>query len=117
MRYNRGMGLLDKIKPQRPQPKPTDLAFDADGNLLVRWDDGRESKFAPRWLRARCPCAECVEEWSGKRVVGEEQVKQDVKPQGMHEVGRYAMQLQWSDGHSTGIYSWDYLLKLREEQP
>ena len=66
MRYNRGMGLLDKIKPQRPQPKPTDLAFDADGNLLVRWDDSRESKFAPRWLRARCPCAECVEEWSGK---------------------------------------------------
>ena len=55
------MGLLDKIKPHKPQPKPTDLAFDNDGNLLVRWDDGRESKFAPRWLRARCPCAECVE--------------------------------------------------------
>jgi len=117
MRYNHGIGLLDKLKPQKPQPKPTDLAFDSDGNLLVRWDDGRESKFAPRWLRARCPCAECVEEWSGRRVVGEEQVKQDVRPRGMNEVGRYAMQVQWSDGHSTGIYSWDYLLKIRDEPP
>src|SRR5437763_15891634 len=110
------MGLLDKIKPHKPQTRPTDLAFDNDGNLLVRWDDGRDSKFAPRWLRARCPCAESVEEWSGKRVVGERQVKQDVKPQGMNEAGRYAVQTQWSDGHSTGMHSWAYLLKLPGER-
>ncbi len=109
------MGLLDRIKPQKPEPRPTDLAFDAEGNLLVRWDDGKESKFPPKWLRARCPCAECVEEWSGRRVVGEAQVKQDVKAQGMQQVGRYAVQIQWSDGHSTGIYSWDYFAKLRGE--
>ena len=109
------MGLLDKLKPQTPQVKPTDLAFDNDGNLLVRWDDGKESKLAPKWLRARCPCAECVEEWSGKRVVGDAQVREDVRPRGMHQVGRYAMQIEWSDGHNSGIYSWEYLLKLRNE--
>jgi DUF971 family protein len=109
------MGLLDKLKPQQPIVRPTDLALDSEGNLLVHWDDGKDSKFAARWLRARCPCAECVEEWSGKRVVGDAQVKDDVKPRGMHQVGRYAMQIDWSDGHSTGIYSWDYLLKLRSE--
>ena len=109
------MGLLDKLKPQQPMVRPTDLGIDPDGNLNVRWDDGKESKFAPRWLRARCPCAECVEEWSGKRVVGDEQVKADVKPRGMHQVGRYAVQIDWNDGHSTGIYSWDYLLKLRAD--
>lgn len=109
------MGLLDKIKPQGPVVRPTDLGFDNDGNLIVKWDDGRESKFSPKWLRARCPCAECVEEWSGRRVVGDEQVKPDVRPRGMHQVGRYAAQIDWSDGHSTGIYSWDYLLKLRNE--
>jgi DUF971 family protein len=108
------MGLLDKINPQKKQPRPTNLGFDHGGVLQVSWDDGRESLFEPKWLRGRCPCAECVEEWSGKRVVGEEQVKEDVKPRGMHEVGRYAMQIDWSDGHSTGIYSWDYLLKLRD---
>ena len=109
------MGLLDKLKPQQPITRPTDLAFDSDGNLVLRWDDGTDSKLAPRWLRARCPCAECVEEWSGKRVVGDEQVREDVRPRGMHQVGRYAVQIEWSDGHSTGIYSWDYLLKLRNE--
>jgi DUF971 family protein len=109
------MGLLDKLKPQTPQPKPTDLAFDKDGQLLVRWDDGKESRFAPKWLRARCPCAECVEEWSGKRVVGDGQVREDVRPRGMNQIGRYAMQIEWTDGHNTGIYSWDYLLKLRSE--
>src|SRR3981189_211405 len=62
-----GMGLLDKLQPKKPQPKPSDLAFDSEGNLLVRWDDGRESKFPPRWLRANCPCAGCVEEWRGRR--------------------------------------------------
>ena len=109
------MGLLDKIKPQAPQPRPTDLALEDDGHLRIRWSDGIESRFAPKWLRARCPCAECVEEWSGKRVVGDAQVKDDVKPRGMHEVGRYAIQINWSDNHSTGIYSWDYLLRIRNE--
>ena len=108
------MGLLDKINPKKQEPRPTDLAFDDGGALLVRWDDGRESRFEPRWLRGHCPCAECVEEWSGKRTVGVSEVAQDVKPRGMHQVGRYAMQIQWSDGHDSGIYSWDYLLKLRE---
>jgi DUF971 family protein len=108
------MGLLDKISPQKPQPRPTDLAFDDDGALLVAWDDGPKSRFEARWLRGHCPCAECVEEWSGKRTVGVEEVAQDVRPRGMHQVGRYAMQIQRSDGHDSGIYSWDYLLKLRD---
>src|SRR5215831_10854115 len=99
------MGLLDKINPQKPKPRPTDLAFDNAGDLLIRWDDGRESKMPPKWLRARCPCAECVEEWSGKRVVGDAQVAADVKPRGMEQVGNYAVRIDWSDGHSTGIYS------------
>ena len=110
------MGLLDKIKPAEKVVRPTDLGFDNDGNLLIRWDDGKESSFAPKWLRARCPCAECVEEWSGKRVVGEAQVAAEVKARGMSQVGRYAVVIEWSDGHSTGIYSWDYLLKLRSER-
>ena len=111
------MGLLDNIKPQGPKVQPLGLVFDAMGNLLVRWDDGKDSKFPPKWLRARCPCAGCVEEWSGQRIVGEAQVEEGVRARGMHQVGRYASQIQWSDGHDSGIYSWDYLLKLRDELP
>jgi len=109
------MGLLDKLKPHKPQPKPADLQIEPEGALRIKWDDGGESRFQPRWLRAHCPCAGCVEEWSGKRTVGLEQVAADVVPRGMHPVGNYAVQIDWSDGHSTGIYSWDYLLKLRAE--
>ena len=109
------MGFLDKLKPQVAVVRPVDLAFADDGALRIRWDDGQETSFAPRFLRARCPCAGCVDEWSGRRTVGEAQVADDVKPRGMNGVGRYAIQIDWSDGHATGIYSWDYLLKLRAE--
>lgn len=110
------MGLLDKIKPQVKKLRPSDLGVDAAGGLTVRWEDGLETKFAPKWLRARCPCAECVEEWTGKRTVGEAQVPDGVRCKGLSQVGNYAVQLDWSDGHASGIFSWDYLLKLREEQ-
>src|SRR5437016_2259319 len=109
------MGLLDKIKPAAKQPRPIDLQLEPAGALAVRWDDDVQSRFEPRWLRARCPCAACVEEWTGRRTVGEAQVPADVKPRGMTPIGNYAIQIDWSDGHTTGIYSWDYLLKLRSE--
>jgi DUF971 family protein len=109
------MGLLDKIKPHTPPIRPADLGIDEARGLTVRWEDGKTTVFAPVWLRARCPCAGCVEEWTGKRTVGEAQVDQTVKAKGMSAIGNYAVQLEWSDGHQTGIYSWDYLLKLRRE--
>ena len=111
------MGLLDKIKPHTPPVRPADLALNEQGGLTIRWEDGQESIFAPRFLRAQCPCAGCVEEWTGKRTVGEAQVAADVRCRGINPVGNYAVQLDWSDNHQTGIYSWDYLLKLREAAP
>ena len=110
------MGFLDSIKPQQPKIIPTDLAFNDAGELMVRWDDGRVSKFPPKWLRARCPCAGCVDEWSGQRTVGEAQVKADVRAQNLEPVGRYAVRIDWSDGHNSGIWSWVYLLEMRAEQ-
>ena len=109
------MGLLDKIKATPTPPRPLDLNLDLQGTLVVRWDDGPTSRFGAHWLRSRCPCAACVEEWSGKRTVGEEQTDPNVKPQGLTPIGNYAIQIRWSDGHDTGIYSWDYLFKLRLE--
>src|SRR2546425_10077916 len=73
------MGLLDKIKPHVASVRPTDVAAAPDGGVQVRWDDGKESLFPAKWLRARCPCAGCVEEWSGRRTVSEAQIKADVR--------------------------------------
>ncbi len=110
------MGLLDKIKPHVASVRPTDVAAAPDGGVQVRWDDGKESLFPAKWLRARCPCAGCVEEWSGRRTVSEAQIKADVRVHNLEPVGRYAVRIDWSDGHNSGIYSWEYLLEMREEQ-
>jgi DUF971 family protein len=110
------MGLLDKIKPHVPKVTPTDVAISPDGGVMVQWDDGKESRFAPRWLRIRCPCAACVDEWSGQRTVSEAQVKPDVRAHNLEPIGRYAVRIDWSDGHNSGIWSWDYLLEMRVEQ-
>ncbi|HWE25495.1 MAG TPA: DUF971 domain-containing protein [Myxococcales bacterium] len=110
------MGLLDKIKPHVPKVTPSDVAISPDGGLVVRWDDGTENQFGARWLRARCPCAGCVDEWSGQRTVGEAQVNPDVRANNLEPVGRYAVRIDWSDGHNSGIWSWEYLLEMRREQ-
>ena len=77
--------------------------------LIVRWNDGGVSNFSLRRLRLFCPCAVCVNEWTGERILDESRVPANVKPLRLFSVGKYAMAIHWSDGHKTGIYSYDYL--------
>jgi DUF971 family protein len=49
---------------------------------------------------------------TGERTLALESVDPNVYPTAIHYVGRYALQCMWSDGHSTGIYTWDYLREL-----
>ena len=62
-------------------------------------------------LRKKCPCAFCVDEWS-KPILKEEDAKDDVRPVSIDSVGRYAMSIKFSDGSSTGIYTFKYLRGL-----
>lgn len=80
--------------------------------LRVRWADGHESEYPARFLRGRCPCATCVDEDTGRRRVGEAEVPADVAIDGIELVGNYAVQVRFSDGHRTGIYSFDGLREL-----
>lgn len=108
------MGLLDDIKPQAPRVRPQEITV-RDRNVVIDWSDGRTTPMDMQLLRQRCPCAGCVDEWSGRRTLDPASIAADVRPVGMREVGRYAVQIDWSDGHSTGIYSWDMLHALAEE--
>ncbi|HUB00169.1 MAG TPA: DUF971 domain-containing protein [Terracidiphilus sp.] len=87
--------------------------------LEIDWKDGHRSAWSFAWLRAGCPCATCVEEreMEGRRP-GQPKAKPaellpmytpPPKPASVHPVGRYALQFNWADGHSSGIYSWEYL--------
>ena len=108
------MGLLDDLKPAIRKPRPVDIALETAA-LRVTWDDGTIDHLPHLFLRTRCPCAGCVDEWTGKRLLNVTTIRPDVHPTSITEVGRYAMQVGWSDGHATGIYSWDLLLELAKE--
>jgi DUF971 family protein len=77
--------------------------------LRITWSDDHAGEYPARRLRALCPCAMCVDEDTGRRRVGEDAIGADVGIEEAQLVGRYAVQLRFSDGHQTGIYSFDYL--------
>ncbi|MDT8341615.1 MAG: DUF971 domain-containing protein [Longimicrobiales bacterium] len=100
-----------------PRFRPREIGPTPDGTrLCIVWEDGVESVHHPRTLRLRCPCAGCVEEMTGRRILVPEMVPEGVHPTAIHYVGRYALQFVWSDGHSTGIYPYEYLRRLWEEE-
>lgn len=80
--------------------------------LAIRWGDGEESVIDVRALRLACACAHCVDEWSGEARLDPASVPQDVRPLRIRPVGRYALQVDWSDGHDAGIYPYERLRVL-----
>ena len=96
-----------------PRYAPEEIGPTEDGTRLrIRWQDGTVTEHEPRALRLRCPCAGCVDEMTGERMLTPAMVPPDVHPREIHYVGRYALQFMWSDGHSTGIYPFEYLRRL-----
>ena len=88
---------------------PTDFRILDSREILVTWSDDHRSLFDPRYLRLACPCAGCIDEWSGKRTIQADKIPDSLNLQTWSQVGRYAIKIVWSDGHQTGIYSYDYL--------
>jgi DUF971 family protein len=96
-----------------PRYRPLDLGPSPDASQLrIRWGDEHISDFPPRLLRMACPCAGCVDEFTGERILSPESVPEDIHPLAIHYVGRYAIRFDWSDGHGTGIFPFDYLRRL-----
>jgi DUF971 family protein len=88
---------------------PREIGRANEHDVRVTWQDGHDSLYPARDLRLLCPCAGCVSEDTGERILIPGTVPDDVHPLGIEPVGRYAIQVRWSDGHSTGLYSFDYL--------
>ena len=105
------MGLFDHMKPVARPLEPTSIE-QAKDRLIIAWSDQVRTESSFHYLRSECPCAGCVEEWSGKRTVDPAAIPADVHPLEIQPVGNYALSIRWSDGHSSGIYSWDTLRKL-----
>jgi DUF971 family protein len=97
---------------EQAKPVPAEIGRANQHDLRVKWQDGHESIYPARQLRLACPCAGCVDETTGAiRVIGTS-IPEDVRPLKVEPVGRYALTVHWSDGHHTGIYTFELLRKL-----
>jgi DUF971 family protein len=82
----------------------------------VYWSDGQKYTYEAKALRLMCPCAVCVDEFSGERKITPDKIADDVALEKALPVGRYGVNLVWSDQHSTGIYTYRYLRELDAER-
>lgn len=87
--------------------------------LAIKWEDGTESFISLEKLRRHCPCAGCKGEMD---VMGNvyKAPDQPLTPAAFKllriaNVGSYAIQPVWADGHATGLYTFDYLRKVAEQ--
>lgn len=93
---------------------PTQLKQLDPTTLGIRWSDGHDSIFQVRNIRLDCHCASCIDEWTRAKILKSESVPLDVKPRKIESVGRYALKIAWSDGHDTGIFTFEHLRTLCE---
>jgi DUF971 family protein len=105
--YNAGM--------DRKSPRPTEIDHHQVSRVVdVTFDDGKRFSMACEYLRVFSPSAEVRGHGPGQEVL---QVgKRDVNIRAIEPVGVYAVKLVFTDGHDTGIYSWDYLYELGEKE-
>ena len=96
-------------------PTPTEIKLHQKSRVMeIAYDDGRTFRLPYEYLRVYSPSAEVRGHGPGQEVL---QVgKRDVDIKSLEPVGSYAVQPTFSDGHATGIYSWDYLYELGVEQ-
>lgn len=94
--------------------RPTRIEQHDPRTLVIDWADGGQSLIDVRALRLACGCANCIDEWSGQPLLAPESVNSDIAPVGIHSVGRYAIQIEWNDGHNTGIYPFERLRGLAD---
>jgi DUF971 family protein len=104
------------------QPYPTALRVVDDTRLVIEWSDGRTTSYSLRHLRDRCPCATCREKHrepppASLLPVLSPAETQPLRIVAMRPVGNYAYSIAWSDGHDTGIYSFERLRELDETNP
>jgi len=101
--------------PPTETPTPTEIRLHQKSHVLeIAFADGRNFRLPFEYLRVYSPSAEVRGHGPGQEVL--QTGKRDVDIRTLEAVGSYAVQPVFSDGHSTGIYTWDYLYELGENQ-
>ena len=101
-----------------PHTTPLRLDLKRDQKLTITWQEGDTCEYSLSLLRSMCPCAQCrvVREGEQKKksllniLPGNYSGQLTVKSAQL--VGNYALKIEWSDGHDSGIYSFQYLREI-----
>jgi len=96
--------------------EPTQIIEESDAEVSIKWSDDAETLYNASALRRACPCAGCVHEWTGEKILKPENIPEDLTFSSIGVVGRYALNFIFSDGHDSGIYTFTYLRQLSEKK-
>ena len=92
---------------------PNDVrAVTEQRHLEIVWEEGHTGRYPYRTLRGECPCAACVDELDGVRTLDIASIPHDIRIDDLQLVGNYALRIDWSDEHSSGLYTWKLLRAL-----
>lgn len=94
--------------------EPVQIIEESDSEITIKWSDDTETRYDAPSLRRACPCAGCVNEWTGEKLLAEAQIPDDLSFKHTSIVGRYALNFHFSDGHDTGIFSFKFLRGLKQ---
>jgi DUF971 family protein len=115
------------VNPQRSETarlasaEPEHIAISKSKGIKIDWRDGHHSEYALAYLRDECPCATCTgahgTEPQKTNYATESKdlfpmFKPTLKMLDVEQVGTYAIRIAWSDGHGTGIYSFDHFRRI-----
>ncbi len=85
-------------------------------HFTIEWDDDFVDDYKLSDLQRNCPCAGCIDEITGKKLLDVDSIDENVKAIRFSSVGRYAIRLQFTKGCSNGIYSFTFLRKMSENK-
>ena len=94
--------------------EPVQIVEESDSEISIKWSDDVETRYTALTLRSSCPCAGCINEWTGEKMLDESKIPRDISFEHTSIVGRYALNFHFSDGHDTGIFSFGFLRKLSD---
>lgn len=93
---------------------PTEIVGLLRSTITITWEDGHVTAYPARQLRLACRCAACIEEMTGQPLLDPKTVPDNIRARGIKLIGQYAINIDWSDQHATGIYNFR---SLRENCP